>query len=189
MYKRNPRSVTIPVGVVVQRSPGVTRWAKWAWKAVAVLPDADPADWRVLREEGDSVLYHAATPELELHATETEAYCHGLSSRVPSVYVLLRKTEIPERPFDVVLITASPYEAQDYADSAEDIVEKIPMPPSLCEWVASFAEEHKSNDTFKKRRRDKVDMDRTQDGVGDPRINQLRDVYRSPSQLRKERQQ
>lgn len=189
MYERNPRSVTMPVGVVVQRSPGVTRWAQWAWKAVAVLPDAGPADWRVLREEGDCVLYHAATPELELHATETEAYSHGLAARVPSVYVLLRETETPDQPFDVVLITASPYEAQDYADNGDDIIEKIPMPPSLRDWVASFAEAHKSNETFKKRQRDKVDVSRAQEGVGDPRISQMRDVYRSPSQLRKERQQ
>jgi len=63
------------------------------------------------------------------------------------------------------------------------------MPPSLRDWVASFAEAHKSNETFHKRKRDKVDIDRAQDGVGDPRISQMRDVYRSPRQLRKERQQ
>lgn len=188
MYERNPRSVTMPVGVVVQRSPGVTRWARWAWKAVAVLPDADPADWRVLREEGDCTLYHAATPELELHAAEAEAYLHGLGARVPSVYVLLRETGTAERPYDVALITASPYEAQDYADSAEDIVEKIPMPPSLRDWVARFAEANRSDETFRKRKRDEVDVDRSQDGVGDPRISQMRDVYRSPRQMRKERE-
>ncbi|MCZ7676958.1 MAG: DUF3305 domain-containing protein [Roseovarius sp.] len=179
----------MPVGVVLKRSPGVTRWARWAWKAVSVLPQAGPADWRVLREEDGCVLYHAATPELELHAADAEAYMHGLAARVPSVYALLRATGTPGRPFDVVLITASPYEAQDYADTAEDVVEKIPMPPSLRDWVARFAEAHHGGEAFRKRTRDEVDIDRAEDGVGDPRISQMRDVYRSPRQIRKERQQ
>ena len=42
----------------------------------------------------------------------------------------------------VVQITASPYEAQDYADSGEEIVEKVPMPQGLLAWVAQFVEAH-----------------------------------------------
>ena len=49
----------MPVGVVLRRTPGVTRWAKWAWTAVAVLPGAGPGNWRELRREGDAVEYHA----------------------------------------------------------------------------------------------------------------------------------
>ncbi|WP_101068686.1 DUF3305 domain-containing protein [Roseovarius salinarum] len=179
----------MPVGIVVQRSPGVTAWAAWSWKAVAVLPGAGSADWRVLREEGDRVMYHAATPELELHAAETEAYIHGLCAETPSVYAVLRETEDRGRPFDVVLVTASPYEAQDYADSGEEVVEKIPMPASLVDWVRRFAEAHHEEEVFTKRRRDEVDVDKAQDGIGDPRIDQMRDVYRAPRQFRKGRLQ
>ena len=57
---------SMPVGIVVRRTPGVTRWAKWAWKVVAVLPGAGPANWRELRREGDAVEYHAATLTLDL---------------------------------------------------------------------------------------------------------------------------
>ena len=35
-----PGTVSIPVGVVVERRPGVTQWAEWAWRAVEVLEDA-----------------------------------------------------------------------------------------------------------------------------------------------------
>jgi hypothetical protein len=35
-----PGTVSIPVGVVVERRPGVTHWAEWAWRAVEVLEDA-----------------------------------------------------------------------------------------------------------------------------------------------------
>ncbi|WP_245306160.1 DUF3305 domain-containing protein [Roseovarius aestuariivivens] len=180
---------TMPLGVVIRRTPGVTRWAAWAWKAVAVLPGAGPADWRVLREEQDITEYHAATLTLELHGAETEAYLHGLSSRTPSVYVVLRQTTSPECPLDAVLVTASPYEAQDYADNGEDIVEKVPMPEGLAAWVRDFARAYHKEEEFKKRRRDRVDVDRKQDGIGDPRIAQTSDVFRSPTLKRKERLQ
>ena len=180
---------TLPLGVVMRRTPGVTRWAAWAWKAVAVLPGAGSADWRELRREGETVEYHAATLTLELHGAETEAYLHGLSSRVPSVYVVLRESDATDCPLEAVLVTASPYEAQDYADNGEDIVEKVPMPEGLVAWVRDFAETHHREEEFKKRKRDKLRVDRVEDGIGDPRINPMHDVYRSPALARKGRLQ
>ncbi len=68
----NPdRFETLPLGVVIRRTPGATRWAKWAWKAVGVLPGAGNADWRVMREEDGITEFHAATCMLELHGAET----------------------------------------------------------------------------------------------------------------------
>ena len=170
---------TIPVGVVLRKTPGVTRWAAWAWTASAVLPGAGPADWRVIRQEGDAVEYHAATCTLELHGAETEAYLHGISARVPSVYVVMRQIH-GDPPLEVVLVTASPYEAQDYCDSGEEIVEKVPMPQGLVAWVGEFVEEFHHDEVFVKRRRDKKRIDLVQDGVGDPRIGKPADVYASP---------
>ncbi len=170
----------MPVGVVLRRTPGVTRWAKWAWRAVAVLPGAGPADWRELRREGDAVEYHAATLSLELYRAETEAYLHGITAREPSVYVVMRKT-LGEHPFEVVLITASPYEAQDYCDSGEDIVEKVPMPAGLLAWVGDFVERFHEEEEFVKRRRDRAKVDGQQDGIGDPRISKPADIYASPA--------
>jgi hypothetical protein len=187
---RNPQMyATMPLGVVMRRTPGVTRWAAWAWRAVAVLPGAGPAEWRVLRSEGDVTEYHAATLTLELHGAETEAYLHGLSTKVPSVYVVLRHSDDPGCPLDALLVTVSPYEAQDYADNGEDIVEKVPMPEGLVAWVRDFVKAHHQEEEFKKRRRDRVDLERVEDGVGDPRIHQIRDVYRSPTLQRKGRLQ
>ena len=120
----------MPLGIVVRRMPGVTRWVTYVWKAVAVLPGAAEASWKEMRREGDTVEYHAATLPLELFRTDTEAYLHGLSTKEPSIYVVMRATE-NDRPFDVLLVTASPYEAQDYADTGEELVEKVPMPEGL----------------------------------------------------------
>lgn len=172
---------TMPLGIVLRRAPGATRWSKWVWKATAVLPGAGPADWRELRRDGEVAEFHAATPLLELHGAETEAYLHGLSAKIPCIYVVMREGETSDDPLEVILATASPYEAQDYTDSGEEIVEKVPMPPGLVAWVREFVEAYHEDEVFKKRRRDKKDIGLKEDGIGDPRIAQTADVYRSPA--------
>lgn len=186
---RSDKQVLLPIGVVVRKTPGVTRWAKWCWRAVAVLPGAGPADWRELRREGEAVEYHAATVTLDLHHTQTEAYLEELHAKTPSVYVILRPVfdGADAMPYEVTLVTASPYEAQDYCDTGEEVVEKVPMPAGLLGLVRDFVAAHHVEDTFKKRRRDRVDIDLTQDGIGDARIPQATDVYRTPASARKER--
>ncbi len=177
----------MPLGVVLRRMPGVTRWAKYSWQAVAVLPGAADAQWQLLRQEGGAREYHAATVPLELHRAEAEAYRQGLTANPPSVYVVLREDLAQDPPLEVTLVTASPFEAQDYADSGEDMVEKIPMPPGLIAWVQQFTDAHYVDEEFKKRRRDKRTLGETQDGIGDARIQQVADVYRAPASIRKER--
>ena len=171
----------MPLGVVVRRVPGVTRWVKHIWQAVAVLPGAGDADWKKLRRDGDSIEYHAATVPLELFRTDTEAYLHGLSTKTPSIYVVMREDgAADERPLKVELVTASPYEAQDYADTGEELVEKVPMPDGLVAWIRDFVELHHEDEVFIKRRRNKSRVDLKEDGIGDARIRQTSDVYRAP---------
>jgi hypothetical protein len=117
-----------------------------------------------MRTEGDVTEFHAATLPLTLYVSDTEAYVHELQARVPSVYVVLRQNEqTDDLPWAVALVTASPYEAQDYCDSAEELVD-------------TYYEE----EAFVKRRRDKTRVDRVDDGIGDARIRQASDVYRAP---------
>ncbi len=174
------RSTSFPLGIVVRRTVGVTRWAKHVWKAVAVLPGAPEAHWKELRREGDAVEYHAATVNLELHRTDTDAYLSGLSARDPAIYVIMRPA-LDDRPLDIVLATASPYEAQDYADTGEELVEKVPMPEGLIALIRDFIDEHHEEEVFIKRRRDKKRIDLEEDGIGDARIRQMADVYRAPN--------
>ena len=178
----HPSDVSVPLGIVIRKSPGVTRWARWTWRVIDVMPGAGDAEWRELRRDGDTVEYHAATVPMELWASDTEAYLTGLSARVPAVYVVLREAtdEDAEHEVEVVLATASPYEAQDYLDSGEEIVEQVPMPEGLAAYVRDFVEEHHEDEEFVKRRRDNRKAGEAADGKGDPRIRQLADVYRAP---------
>ena len=185
---RNPDAYSaVPIGVVLRRTPGVTRWQKWAWKVTAVLPGAGPAEWRELRREGDVVEYHAATEMLELHGSEAEAYLHAVQSEPASVYVVMRKVS-GEIPLEVLMVTASPYEAQDYMDSGEEIVEKVPMPPLLRAMIEDFIDRFYEEKVFIKRKRDKKRTDLVEDGVGDPRVGKAADIYASPAQLRRRMQ-
>ncbi|MEL6520082.1 MAG: DUF3305 domain-containing protein [Pseudomonadota bacterium] len=174
----------MPVGVVIQRKPGVTRWAKWQWRATSVLAGAGPADWQLLREAGELTEYHAATLPLELHRTEVEAYRISLSMEPPSLFVILRQVHDGEWPIAVHAVTASAYEAQDYTDSGEEQVDKVPMPGGLVAWIRDFSDAHARDEPFKKRKRDKKRVDLVEDGIGDARIRQIADVYRAPGQTK-----
>ena len=178
--KAYPNSISIPLGIVIRREPGVTRWAKHVWKATDILAGASDADWKELRRDGETVEFHAATLPLELFRTDTEAYLHGLSAKVPSIYVVMRPSD-DDTPLDLVLVTASPYEAQDYADTGEELVEKVPMPEGLVAWIRDYVELHHEDEVFVKRRRDKARIDFKEDGIGDARIRQTSDVYRAPA--------
>jgi len=150
------KMISMPVGVILRRQPGVTRWAKWAWKAVSVLPGAGPAHWKEMRKEGE-----AMTP--------------------PSLFVVLRPDEA-DGPYEMSVhaITASAYEAQDYLDSGEELVEPVPMPDGLIAWVRDFTDAHFKDEPFIKRKRDKKRIDLSEDGIGDVRIRQVADIYRAP---------
>ena len=184
------RTAEIRLGVVIRKQPGVTRWAKWIWRPVAVLPGAPPAEWRELRREGEAVEYHAATVTLEVHRAETEAYLAALSGEPPCVYVVLRSAESGEHPVEVFRVTASAFEAQDYLDSGEDIVEPVPMPPALVGWLSEFVGRHHRDEEFVKRRRKPATVDKFAEGKGDPRVHGPSDVFLSPAaRRRKERLQ
>ncbi|SEA66815.1 DUF3305 domain-containing protein [Rubrimonas cliftonensis] len=179
------RLVAIPVGVVVRRTPGVTRWARWSWRAVAVLPGAAPADWRELRREGEAVEYHAATVELELHRALTEGYRISLAMTPPKVHVVLHPEPVGDGgfPWRVHGVTASAHEALDRHESGEEMLEPVPMPPGLEAWIRAFCDRHHREQPFLKRQR-VPHAPLAEDGVGDARVRQLADVYRAPGTVK-----
>ena len=52
----------------------------------------------------------------------------------------------------------SPFESQDYLDSGEDIVEPLTMPEPLVAWIERFVATHHEEETFIKRKRDKLNI-------------------------------
>ncbi|MFK7945843.1 MAG: DUF3305 domain-containing protein [Paracoccaceae bacterium] len=176
------RTAELQIGVVIRKQPGVTRWARWIWRPVAVLPGAGPAVWHEMRRDGEAVEYHAATVTMEVHRKETEGYRVALSNDPPSVYVILRPCEEPDAPheMEVFRVTASAFEAQDYLDSGEEVVEPIPMPPELIAWLSAFVEMHHEDEVFKKRKRRNWDEGIEDGERGDVRVTGD-DVFRAPT--------
>lgn len=174
--------ISLPLGIVIRKTPSANRWVPFVWKAVGVLPGAAQADWHELRREGEAIEYHAVTVPLELWHTDTEAYLSSLAARVPSIGVVMRETTDPAAkfPLEVLLATASAFEFQDYADSGEEVLELVPMPEGLVAFIRDFAAAHHEEEVFVKRRRDKKRVDLVEDGRGDARISQMSDVYRAP---------
>lgn len=157
-------SVSMQVGVVVAREDIDSPWQDHIWRPVDVLPGAPPTkSWKELARGEGWVRYHADTMPLELFRKETEAYKFNLEGAEPVIYVVLSALADEERedgfPYQVHLVTASPYEAQDYLDSGEDIVEPIVMPEPLAAWVQAFVDQNHVTEKFKKRRRDEVDLE------------------------------
>lgn len=150
---------SVPLGVVVERRRLDSPWQDHAWRSIAVVPGAPPVTgWRRLRDGDDWAHFHAATLELELHGKETEGYRANLAQAAPAVYVVLRPAEGDDAhevaPF---LVTACPYEAQDYDDSGEEIVDAVPMPDDVRAWVQAFVDRHHVEVPFKKRKREPHD--------------------------------
>jgi len=150
-----------------------------------LLPGAGPGHWQILRSDGETVEYHAATLPLTLYRTDTEAYLTSLNGVPPSIFVVLRPAPAGSTDYPQVLtITASAYEAQDYADNGEDIVERIPMPEGLRAWIGQFVQDHHTEELFvKRKRRDYLAVEK-EDGIGDKRVRQPADVFRSPRTVR-----
>ena len=150
---------TLPLGVVLERRKIDHPWQDVSWLPIGVVPGAPACDprgpWKQLRAGDGWEHYHCGTLTLSLFRKETEAYKVNLSQRPPRIFVVLRGEEEADAAHDVVpfLVTASPFEAQDYLDSGEEIVEAVPMPPDVVAFVESYVDEHHVDEPFYKRKR------------------------------------
>ena len=157
---------TLPLGVVLERRRIDNPWKDFDWRPLAVIPGAaafDPeGEWRVLREGEDWIHYHSGTLSLELFRRETEGYKVNLSHDPPRIFVVLRDGADAGGAHDIVpfLVTACPYEAQDYMDSGEDIVEAVVMPADVIAFVQAFIDRHHVDEPFVKRKQKPHDPDR-----------------------------
>jgi hypothetical protein len=146
------RSLTMPLGILVERRAIQHRWQQHSWRPVAVIPGAGAVtEWREVMRGCGYVRWHAATLPLELHRKETEGYRYNLSGKLPAVYVGLRRQVGGAHEVTPFLVTASPYEAASFPD---DIVEAVPMPGGLIGWVQDFIDRHHVDEPFRKRKRD-----------------------------------
>lgn len=150
----------IPVGVEVECRPGSSRWSSHIWRAVALRPGRHAMpDWTVLSEIGDITRYYAGTASLVIRSAETALYKDNISARNPAVYVVLRRTLGPVG-WKLHLVSVDPSEAQAHTEVGDDLVEALPMPMPLRDWLESFVARYHVDRTRWKRDRDAKTPDR-----------------------------
>ena len=124
--------------------------------------------------------YFFAEASIDLHRAEAEAYAENLQSSDPAIYIVLREgfydDEIEESfeddDIDVHLaeVSLSPYNIQDYEDSGEDIIKKVPLDGPISELLEKFVEQHFKPEEFIKRKRDRARIDENISRGGDQRL-------------------
>ncbi|HUS96300.1 MAG TPA: DUF3305 domain-containing protein [Hyphomicrobiaceae bacterium] len=155
------RSTSLAVGVVLVRENTDHAWQDHTWRPLEVIigvSDHQPGD--VLMDDGSKAHYFAGTTEIELHRKETGAYTVSLENEPPCVYVVICEDDNDDAvlPYKVRLVTISPFEAQDFLDTGEEIVEAIPMSAPLVAWVETFVANHHVEEKFIKRQRDRLNI-------------------------------
>jgi hypothetical protein len=148
---------TIRVAVLVERRPAKSQWVDFIWQPVGVLtgqPETPP--WTVVREENGVTTFYAGFTDIALYRTETTNYRLNLLSGRPSLWVVLRPTDV-DPPYQLVTVTADPAEGEAFTEAGNDVVEVVPMPPVVCEAVEAFIAEHHVDREFIKRKRDRLD--------------------------------
>lgn len=148
-------NVRIPVGVVVERHRAQNRWLDAVYRPVAILSGVPAtAPGTVIEADADVTTVYAGETVVELFRTETAQYQRNLASGRPCLWVVLRQT-LGEFPFAVLLVTADPAEGEALTGAGSDLVEMVPMPPSMVQVVASFVAQHPPHESFHKRERDR----------------------------------
>ncbi len=132
--------------------------------------------------------YFFAQASIDLHRAEAEAYAENLQSSDPSIYIVLREgsydddideTSIDDNEIDIHLaeVSLSPYNIQDYEDSGEDIIKKVPLDGPISQLLEKFVETHFRPEEFIKRKRDKAKIDENLSRGGDQRLSKKNRKY------------
>lgn len=144
---------TFRIGVVVERRPSSSPWADFAWRVMAIVPEAPgTADGHILGREGDATLIYAGSAEVEFHRVETGNYRDNLASGRASLWVMLsRSSEDPG--IRLVSVTADPAEGEAMTEAGDIMVEVAAMPQDIAERLALFVQTHHVERVFTKRKR------------------------------------
>ncbi|HEY6022905.1 MAG TPA: DUF3305 domain-containing protein [Pseudolabrys sp.] len=148
--------VSIPVGVVVERSKSASQWVDFHWRPVRVLSGVpETAPWTKLAEDAERTSFYVGAAPIELYRTETAHYRDNLLAETPLLWIVMRPVE-GDPPYELAMVTADPAEGEGMTEAGVNIVEAVEMPGPLCEAIAAFVAEHHVERAFVKRKRDRA---------------------------------
>lgn len=148
-----PADAAMPITVLVERRASNHAWQDHVWRPLGVLPRIAGEPGQVLASGDDWAQFYGGDLDIELFRGETDGYRTNLSQATPVVYVVLRRNaEAETLEFEPFLVTVCPYEAMGYSEGNDDIVEGVPMPPKVIEWLREFVALHHVDRPFVKRK-------------------------------------
>ncbi len=155
------RIESVPLCVILSKEKIDSPWTDYQWKPVAVVLDAPKSVHGKIHQQGDGwAHYFLQCDPLELHRKDAPAYRENLQEPgAASLWVVLQEEDEGELPYSVQLVTASPYEAQDYLDSGELIVEAVEMPNLLRVFIQNYVDNCPGEEAFIKRKQKKKFVD------------------------------
>ncbi len=144
----------LPVNVLMERRPGVTRWVRYVWQALGVVLGEGPERGRpeVVLERDDYRQVRYGGFEVRFHRDEAADYYHNLTAPAPGCYIVaaverIDGDEVP-RP---VLVTLNFDEANAYGDG-DRAVYHVPLGPDLYQFVERFVLTHYVPEPKRKRK-------------------------------------
>lgn len=144
------------IGVVVERHALASPWATHRWHPGAVLLEVpEAAAWTTLGEEGPITRFYAGPATITLVPSESESYLYNLAGRDPQIWIILRPCapDAEGRDVEFESVTVAAGEAEALAGGIDIIVESVPMPEEIAQWVAAFVTEHlREKPRFKRKR-------------------------------------
>jgi len=153
------RVETVPLCVILARKDVESQWADCVWEPVSIVLDAPKGVHGKIASQGDGwTHYFMECNPLELHRKDAPAYRECIQTDGPaSLWVVLAEEDDVEEelPYYVQLVTASPYEAQDYLDSGELLVEAVDMPELLRVFIEEYVKLCPEEEEFIKRKQNK----------------------------------
>jgi uncharacterized protein DUF3305 len=138
---------SIEVAVIMRRERIDNRWQPWRWALEDVVPQESTfgTEPRLLLKSEDEERWLHPGFKVELFRDDAEGYYLNVTTPAPCWFVLWRMEEEPglsDEPIPrPVMVSLSYHDAGRWLD-AQEIVEQVPAPPHVIEWVRAFAEEH-----------------------------------------------
>jgi Protein of unknown function (DUF3305) len=151
-------TMTMDVGVVLERRKAKSPWLDVIWEAHAVLAEPAAAEpGAPLGMNGDGELFYGGRQVLEAHTYETPHYRSNLSSGKPQLWVVLRPQAGSSSMPEVVKVTCDPTEGEGYTETGWDTVNIVPMPEPVEAALMAFISDNHVERAFLKRKRDRAD--------------------------------
>ena len=159
-------STSIHFSLIFERYASSHPWLDWEWKISGFMPvaDADVGREPRLLERSNLLNRWLGEPSrIDLHRSDIEAYVYNLTSPQPSVYAVAQEREgsiADGLVWRTHLVTLSSYEAEEYMAGEDGVlIGKLPMPDDVREWLEAFVAIHYVDEPFRKRRRDRLDVE------------------------------